>query len=413
MARIFLSGCSTFFFAVYKGSSYIIVCAVSPVRRWRKPLFFKVLRRKREMRARIAFEDGFILTGRSLGAAGMTCGEVVFNTSMTGYQEVLTDPSYAGQIVTMTYPLIGNYGVNDEDPESRKLFLKGFVVKEASKIVSNWRSNQMTLHQYLEKNHIVAIEGVDTRSITKHIRDAGAMNAVISSEDKHSDDELVQMAAESEHMEGRDYVKDVILEKPYIWQKEGKYNVVVYDCGVKYNILRELAKAGCRVTVVPATVSAAEILAMDPDGIMLSNGPGDPAAVGYAIETTKGLIGEVPIFGICLGHQMLGLALGGRTYKLKFGHHGANHPVKDMASEKVMITVQNHGFCVDLESLGGDKNVEITHMNLNDQTCEGIRHKHVPAFSVQFHPEAAAGPHDAKYMFQRFCELMKGKKVKR
>jgi len=365
------------------------------------------------MRARIAFEDGFILTGRSLGAAGMTCGEVVFNTSMTGYQEVLTDPSYAGQIVTMTYPLIGNYGVNDEDPESRKLFLKGFVVKEASKIVSNWRSNQMTLHQYLEKNHIVAIEGVDTRSITKHIRDAGAMNAVISSEDKHSDDELVQMAAESEHMEGRDYVKDVILEKPYIWQKEGKYNVVVYDCGVKYNILRELAKAGCRVTVVPATVSAAEILAMDPDGIMLSNGPGDPAAVGYAIETTKGLIGEVPIFGICLGHQMLGLALGGRTYKLKFGHHGANHPVKDMASEKVMITVQNHGFCVDLESLGGDKNVEITHMNLNDQTCEGIRHKHVPAFSVQFHPEAAAGPHDAKYMFQRFCELMKGKKVKR
>ncbi len=363
------------------------------------------------MRARIAFEDGFILTGRSLGASGTTCGEVVFNTSMTGYQEVLTDPSYAGQIVTMTYPLIGNYGINDEDPESRKLFLSGFVVKEASKIVSNWRSNPLTLDQYLAQNGIVAIEGVDTRAITKHIREAGAMNAAISSEDKYTDEELIQMAAESEHMEGRDYVKDVILDKPYVWQKEGNYNVIVYDCGVKYNILRELAKAGCRVTVAPATMSAAEILAMDPDGIMLSNGPGDPAAVDYAIETTKGLIGEVPIFGICLGHQMLGLALGGKTFKLKFGHHGANHPVKDVATDQVMITVQNHGFCVDLDSLGGDKNVEITHMNLNDQTCEGINHKHVPAFSVQFHPEAAAGPHDAKYMFGRFCELMKDKKV--
>jgi len=365
------------------------------------------------MRARIAFEDGFILTGRSLGTAGTTCGEVVFNTSMTGYQEVLTDPSYSGQIVTMTYPLIGNYGVNEEDIESRKLFLSGFVVKEASKIVSNWRCNQMTLHQYLEQNGIVAVEGVDTRAITRHIREAGAMNAVISSEDKHSDDELVQIAAESEHMEGRDYVKDVILDEPYIWQKEGKYRVIVYDCGVKYNILRELAKVDCRVTVVPATMSAADILALEPDGIMLSNGPGDPAAVDYAIETTKGLVGEVPIFGICLGHQVLSLALGGMTYKLKFGHHGANHPVKDVATEQVMITVQNHGFCVDPDSLGGDKNVEITHINLNDQTCEGIHHKHIPAFSVQFHPEAAAGPHDAKYMFERFCELMKGKKVKR
>ena len=365
---------------------------------------------EKEMRARIAFEDGFILTGRSLGTTGTTCGEVVFNTSMTGYQEVLTDPSYAGQIVTMTYPLIGNYGVNDEDPESRKLFLSGFVVKEASKIVSNWRCNHLTLHQYLEQNRIVVIEGVDTRAITRHIREAGAMNAVISSEEKYSDDELVKMAADSEHMEGRDYVKDVILDEPYIWQKEGKYNVVVYDCGVKYNILRELAKVDCRVTVVPATMSAADILALEPDGIMLSNGPGDPAAVDYAIETTKGLIGEVPLFGICLGHQILSLALGGKTYKLKFGHHGANHPVKDVATEKVMITVQNHGFCVDLDSLGGDQNVEITHMNLNDQTCEGINHKHIPAFSVQFHPEAAAGPHDAKYMFERFCEMMEKNK---
>lgn len=362
------------------------------------------------MRARIAFEDGFLLTGRSLGTTGTTWGEVVFNTSMTGYQEVLTDPSYAGQIVTMTYPLIGNSGVNDEDPESRKLFLSGFVVKEASKIVSNWRSNQLTLHQYLEQNQIVAIEGVDTRAITRHIRDAGAMNVVISSEEKYSDDELVKMAADSEHMEGRDYVKDVILDKPYTWQQEGNYNVVVYDCGVKYNILRELANVDCRVTVVPATMSSADILALDPDGIMLSNGPGDPAAVDYAIETTKGLIGKVPLFGICLGHQILSLALGGKTYKLKFGHHGANHPVKDVAAEKVMITVQNHGFCVDLESLGGDQNVEITHMNLNDQTCEGIHHKHIPAFSVQFHPEAAAGPHDAKYMFQRFCEMIENNK---
>ncbi|MBN1846652.1 MAG: glutamine-hydrolyzing carbamoyl-phosphate synthase small subunit [Sedimentisphaerales bacterium] len=362
------------------------------------------------MKARIAFEDGFILTGRSLGATGTTGGEAVFNTSMVGYQEVLTDPSYAGQIVTMTYPLIGNYGVNEEDAESRGLFLSGFVVKEASPIVSNWRSNRLTLHQYLQANRIVAIEGVDTRALTRHIRDAGAMNAVISSESDPADTDLVRLAAESEHMAGRDYVKDVILDESYTWQNEGKYHVVVYDCGVKYNILRELARAGCRVTTVPATFSAADILALAPDGVMLSNGPGDPAAVDYAIETTKGLIGRVPLFGICLGHQMLCLALGGTTYKLKFGHHGANHPVKDMATDRVMITVQNHGFCVDLDSLGGDRNVEITHLNLNDQTCEGINHRHVPAFSVQFHPEAAAGPHDAKYMFGRFREMMEKNK---
>ena len=358
------------------------------------------------MQAKIAFEDGFILTGRSLGAVGTTTGEVVFNTSMTGYQEVLTDPSYAGQIVSMTYPLIGNYGVTQEDAESRKLFLSGFVVREASKIVSNWRTGSLTLHEYLEKNNIVAIEGVDTRALTRHIRDAGAMNAVITTESRYSDQELVALAAESQHLEGLDLVKEVIYSEPQQWCDEGKYHVVVYDCGVKFNILRQLAQADCKVTVMPATATAAEILAVKPDGVMLSNGPGDPAAVSYAIETTKGLIGKVPLFGICLGHQMLGLALGGKTYKLKFGHHGGNHPVKDLATDRVMITVQNHGFCVDLDSLGGAANVEITHLNLNDQTCEGINHKHIPAFSVQFHPEAAPGPHDAQYMFKRFCDMM-------
>ncbi len=357
------------------------------------------------MRARIAFEDGFILTGRSLGATGTTAAEVVFNTSMTGYQEVLTDPSYAGQIVNMTYPLVGNYGVNDHDPESRRVFLAGFIVKEASKIVSNWRADGITLHDYLKKHRVVAIQAIDTRAITRHIRDAGAMNAAISTED-YSDADLIQHAANSLHLQGADLVKDVILTETTRYNDTGKYHVVVYDCGVKYNILRELAHAGCRVTVMPATATAAQILAEKPDGVLLSNGPGDPAAVDYAVQTIRGLLGKVPLFGICLGHQMLCLALGGKTYKLKFGHHGANHPVKDLHTDKVMITVQNHGFCVDLESLGGDHNVEVTHLNLNDQTCEGIRHKHVPAFSMQFHPEAGPGPHDGQYLFQRFCDLM-------
>ena len=357
------------------------------------------------MHARIAFEDGFILKGKALGATGSTCGEVVFNTAMTGYQEVLTDPSYAGQIVTMTYPLIGNYGVNSQDAESRDVFLSGFVVKEASQLVSNWRAADMNLDEYLKKNNIIAIEAVDTRAITKHIRTGGAMNACISTEDK-SNEMLIQAAKDSLHLDGADLVKDVIHPEPLVWNKDGKYKVVVYDCGVKYNILRQLQELGCQVKVMPANVSAEDILDEKPDGVMLSNGPGDPAAATYAIETVKGLVGKIPIFGICLGHQMLSLALGGRTYKLKFGHHGGNHPVKDLATDKVEITVQNHGFCVDLESLGGDKNVEITHINLNDQTCEGLRHKNIPAFSVQFHPEAGPGPHDSRGMFQRFCDLM-------
>jgi len=357
------------------------------------------------MQAKIAFEDGFVLTGESLGSQGTTAGEVVFNTAMTGYQEVLTDPSYAGQIVTMTYPLIGNYGVNKDDAESRKLFLSGFVVKQASKVVSNWRADGLTLDEYLRQNNIVGIENVDTRAITKHIRQGGAMNAVISTEDI-ADAELVSQARGSRHLEGLDLVQEVIETEPRQWSKEGKYHVVAYDCGVKYNMLRELATRDCRVTVVPAKSSAQQILGLKPDGVLLSNGPGDPAAVSYAIETVKGLVGKVPLFGICLGHQILGLALGGKTYKLKFGHHGGNHPVKDLATGAVMITVQNHGFCVDTDSLGGDKNVEITHLNLNDQTCEGINHRHIPAFSVQFHPESAPGPHDGKYLFTRFCEMM-------
>jgi len=357
------------------------------------------------MQAKIAFEDGFVLAGSSLGAEGTACGEVVFNTAMTGYQEALTDPSYAGQIVTMTYPLIGNYGVNRQDAESRGLFLSGFVVREASKIVSNWRADGLNLSKYLKQNNIVGIEGVDTRAITRHIRTAGAMNATISSE-QISDAKLIRMAADSPHLEGLDLVKDVIESKSKQWCKKGKYNVVVYDCGTKHNILRLLAEADCKVTVMPAKVTAKDILAQKPTGVLLSNGPGDPAAVGYAIETIRGLLGKVPLFGICLGHQMLGLALGGKTYKLKFGHHGANHPVKDLTTGEIMITVQNHGFCVDPDSLGGDKNVEITHLNLNDGTCEGISHKHVPAFSVQFHPEAAPGPHDARYLFESFCKLM-------
>jgi len=365
------------------------------------------------MDALLALEDGTIFKGTSFGALGERSGEVVFNTSMAGYQEIITDPSYKGQIVTMTYTLIGNYGINDEDSESRKPFLEGFVVKEYSKIASNWRKDQ-SLGDYLAQTNIIGIEGIDTRALTLHIRQAGAMKAVLSTVDLHAKS-LVAKAKASKGLAGVDLVREVTSSKKYIWskfnQKKG-FKVVVIDCGVKYNILRELLSRGCEVIVVPAKTSAKEILEMKPRGVLLSNGPGDPAAVTYVVETVRNLIGRVPIFGICLGHQMLGLAFGGTTYKLKFGHHGANHPVKDLKTGKVSITSQNHSFCVDIDSLK-KKEIELTHINLNDQTLEGLRHKKLPIFSVQFHPEASPGPHDAAYLFDAFITLMRNAKTNR
>ncbi|MDD5084468.1 MAG: glutamine-hydrolyzing carbamoyl-phosphate synthase small subunit [Candidatus Omnitrophica bacterium] len=359
------------------------------------------------MEAILALESGKIFRGRSFGASGERHGEVVFNTSLTGYQEILTDPSYKGQIVAMTYPLIGNYGVNKEDIESRGIFLEGFIVKERSRIVSNWRADE-GLDEYLRRNDIPGIEGVDTRALTRHIRLRGAMKAVISTEDLN-EKRLVKKAKSSRGLVGIDLVKDVTVSGKQEWNKRGKRKVVVVDCGVKYNILRELVNCGCRVTIVSAYTDAREILKMKPDGVLLSNGPGDPAAVPYVVETARQLLGKVPIFGICLGQQMLGLALGGRTYKLKFGHHGANQPTKDLRTGRIYITVQNHGFNVDAKSLKR-KGIEVTHINLNDGTLEGIKVRKLRAFAVQFHPEASAGPHDARYLFGEFVEMMKSAK---
>jgi len=356
------------------------------------------------MNAILALEDGTIFKGRSFGAEGERSGEIVFNTSMAGYQEIITDPSYKGQIVAMTYPLIGNYGINTEDIESCKPFIEGFVVKEYSKIASNWRSSQ-SLGEYLKDNNIVGIEGIDTRSLTLHIREKGAMKAVLSTTDA-DEKSLIKKAKDSPGLVGRDLVKEVICEKPYEWNTKGKFKVVAIDCGIKLNMLRILDEKDCHVIVVPATTSSQEILGMNPDGVLLSNGPGDPAALPYIVDTVKELLGKAPIFGICLGHQMLGQALGGSTYKLKFGHHGANQPVKDVKTGKVSITVQNHGFCVDMDSLN-KKEIELTHVNLNDNTPEGLRHKKLPVFSVQFHPESSAGPHDAQYLFDEFIGMMK------
>jgi carbamoyl-phosphate synthase small subunit len=358
------------------------------------------------MQAILALEDGKVFKGESFGANGERHGEVVFNTSMTGYQEILTDPSYKGQIVAMTYPLIGNYGINKEDRESHNIFLEGFVVKEYSRVASNWRSHK-SLGDYLKENNILGIEGIDTRELTLYIRQAGAMKAVLSTQD-FDEKRLVKRAKDSQGLVGIDLVRKVSSNKTYVWPHvKGKgYKVVVLDCGLKQNILRKLVENKCQVVVVPARTGASEILDMKPDGVLLSNGPGDPAAVRYVIYTTTRLIGKVPIFGICLGQQMLGLALGAKTYKLKFGHHGANHPVKDLRTGKVSITTQNHGFCVDIGSLS-KKDMEITHINLNDNTLEGMRHRKLPIFSVQFHPEASAGPHDANYLFGEFIEMMK------
>lgn len=357
-------------------------------------------------KARLVLEDGKFFDGFSFGAEGISFGEVVFNTSLTGYQEIITDPSYCGQIVAMTYPLIGNYGINYQDAEARNPFLSGFVVKECSRVFSNWRA-QISLPQYLKENNILGIEGIDTRALTRHIRLQGAMRAVISTQNLDLES-LVAKVKQSPKLEGRDLVKEVSVDKAFEYNQEGSCCVVVLDCGVKYNILRELAKEA-KVIVVPANTSVKEILSYKPDGIMLSNGPGDPQAVSYVIETVKQLIGKLPIIGICLGQQILGIALGGRTYKLKFGHHGGNHPVKDLRTGSVAISVQNHGFCVDLDSLNKDE-IEITHINLNDNTLEGMRHKNMPIFSVQFHPEAAPGPHDAAYLFSEFIQAIKKEK---
>jgi carbamoyl-phosphate synthase small subunit len=374
------------------------------------------------LKALLALEDGLNLWGRSFTGPGECSGEVVFNTAMTGYQEILTDPSYKGQIVTMTYPLMGNYGINSEDLESRGVHVEGFIVKEYHPYPSNWRS-QGNLADYLKASGKLGVEGLDTRALTKRLREGGAMRGIISTLDLDPGS-LVRRAQELPSMEGQDLVPLVTCAVPYWWpevpaadaapqdlaalwaQKSGK-KAVLYDYGVKFNIIRSLKERGLEVLVVPATTPAASILALKPDGVVLSNGPGDPAAVTYAVDNVRQCLGVQPMFGICLGHQLMGLAMGGRTFKLKFGHHGANQPVKNKLSGRVEITSQNHGFAVDLESIP-DASVELTHVNLNDGTLEGLRHPQLRAFSVQYHPEAAPGPHDANYLFEEFLEMVKG-----
>lgn len=368
------------------------------------------------MKAVLALADGQTYVGRSFGSEGETRGEVVFNTSMTGYQEILTDPSYEGQMVAMTYPEIGNVGVNAEDEESYKPFVRGFITREYCPTPSNWRATQ-PLHEYMSDHGIVGIEGIDTRSLVRHIRDIGAQEGVISTLDR-SPEELVATALETPGLVGRDLVREVTCQEPYDWENgkwelgkgyrgkgRSEFFVVAYDYGIKRSILRNLVESGCRVKVVPAWTPAEEVLAWNPHGIFLSNGPGDPDAVPYGKDIVQKLVGQKPIFGICLGHQILGLALGGKTYKLKFGHHGGNQPVMDLTTRKVEITTQNHGFAVDTKSLEGI--AELTHVNLNDHTVEGLAHRELPIFSVQYHPESSPGPHDAGYLFHRFVQMMK------
>ncbi|MBP9663393.1 MAG: glutamine-hydrolyzing carbamoyl-phosphate synthase small subunit [Pyrinomonadaceae bacterium] len=356
----------------------------------------------------LVLEDGRTFAGRAFGAAGESFGEMVFNTSMTGYQEILTDPSYAGQIVAMTYPLIGNYGVNDEDVESRRPWVEGFVVREASRVRSNFRSTK-SLQAYLRDNRIVGIEHIDTRALVRHIRDKGAMRAGISTVEADRKALLAKVLASPE-MANRELASEVTVGDNYEFQisNDAKYHVVAFDFGVKTNSLREFARFGCRVTVVPAETSAEAVMALKPDGIFLSNGPGDPAAMAEVVGEIKQLAQtRTPIFGICLGHQLIGEAFGGTTYKLKFGHRGGNQPIKDLTTGKIEITSHNHGFAVDAASLPAD--VEVTHINLNDQTVAGLRHKTLPVFSVQYHPESAPGPHDSEYLFQRFVGLMEAR----
>lgn len=386
--------------------------------------------------ARLALEDGTVYAGHSFGAAGEVLGEVCFNTSMTGYQEIITDPSYCGQIVTMTYPEIGNYGVNSQDVESRRPFLSGFVVREYSRRASNFRSEE-DLAQLLIRAGVVAIEGIDTRALVRHIRDRGALRGVLSTTDL-DDASLVAKAKASPSMLGRDLVREVVSDQPRAWTEclhplsnledaaqllqdgsDAESNgvdkptaamphVVAMDYGMKWNIPRHLAHMGCRVTIAPGTMSGEEILALNPDGVFLSNGPGDPEPLDYAISAVRHVLEHKPVFGICLGHQLLSLACGAKTFKLKFGHRGANQPVMDHLTGRVEITSQNHGFAVDAEGLPAE--LEVTHTNLNDNTIEGVRHRELPAFSVQYHPEASAGPHDSSYLFGRFMEAMAGVK---
>jgi carbamoyl-phosphate synthase small subunit len=406
-------------------------------------------------RAILALEDGTHFSGWSCGAEGTADGEAVFNTSLVGYQEVLTDPSYAGQIITMTMPQIGNYGVNGADMESRGVFARGFVVREMSRITSNWRS-EMSVPEFLGRHGVVAIEGVDTRRLTRHLRERGAMRAVISTEDLDPAS-LAAKAATSPGLVGRDLVREVAVDSPYEWGSEDptgclpidtgvlpagpRFRVVAFDSGIKFNILRRLSESGCALTVVPPTMPAAEVLALAPDGVFFANGPGDPSAVDYLYATLRELLGKRPVFGICLGHQMLSLALGAGTFKLKYGHRGGNQPVMNLLTGQVEVTSQNHGFCVDFASIGpldagrsggldqdpGDLAawvrsgvapvvvseefgpVQLTHVNLNDMTVEGVRALEQRAFSVQYHPEAAPGPHDARYLFGAFIALMEGR----